>query len=124
MLHRLQNRRMCSRFVGIERCMAPREPVRGGGAQTRIRGASMNRFFQYAAVGCIFSLRLLGQTGLATLTGVVTDPTSAVIGGATVRATHIETGTVLTAVSSTSGNYVITQMPIGRYSVTTEAMGF
>ena len=67
---------------------------------------------------------LFAQTGLATLTGVVTDPTNAVVAGSTIRATHIETGTVLTAVSSAAGNYAITQMPIGRYTVTTEAAGF
>ncbi|HEY1239800.1 MAG TPA: carboxypeptidase-like regulatory domain-containing protein, partial [Bryobacteraceae bacterium] len=61
---------------------------------------------------------------MATLTGIVTDPANAVVAGATIRATHIDTGTVLTAVSSATGNYNITQMPIGRYTITLEVPGF
>jgi hypothetical protein len=64
------------------------------------------------------------QTGLATLTGVVTDPASAVVAGATIHATHVDTGTVLTATTSGTGNYLITQMPIGRYTLTVEVTGF
>ena len=64
------------------------------------------------------------QTGLATLTGVVTDPTNTVVSGATIRATHVDTGTVLTAATSATGNYTITQLPIGRYTATVEVTGF
>ncbi len=66
----------------------------------------------------------LAQTGLATLTGIVTDPGNAVIPNATIRATHVETGTVLTATSSGTGNYRIPEMPIGGYTLTVEAPGF
>ncbi|MBZ5577925.1 MAG: TonB-dependent receptor [Acidobacteriia bacterium] len=66
----------------------------------------------------------LAQTGLATLTGIVTDPAGAVVPGVTIRATHRETGTVLSAVASSTGNYILTQMPIGGYTLTVEAAGF
>ena len=36
----------------------------------------------------------------------------------------MDTGTVLTGTTSATGNYTITQMPIGRYQVTVEATGF
>jgi hypothetical protein len=84
----------------------------------------MSKGFQYLAAVSLFSLKLTAQTGLATLTGVVTDPSNAVVAGATIQATHIDTGTVLTAVSSATGNYTISQMPIGRYTVAAEVTGF
>jgi hypothetical protein len=84
----------------------------------------MHRLIGTAQLILVGGAALWAQTGLATLTGVVTDPTGAVVAGVTVRANHTETGTVLTAVSSATGNYNISQMPIGRYTVTAELAGF
>src|SRR6185295_6704314 len=67
---------------------------------------------------------LLAQTGLATLTGTITDQTGAVVPNVPIKALHVDTGTVLTGVTSATGNYSIPQMPIGRYQVTVEATGF
>ena len=67
---------------------------------------------------------LFSQTGLATLTGTITDQTGAVAPNVPVKAVHVETGTVLAATTSGTGNYSITQMPIGRYEITVEAPGF
>ena len=36
-----------------------------------------------------------GQTGRATLTGVVTDPTGAVVANVPVKAVHVDTGTTM-----------------------------
>ncbi len=67
---------------------------------------------------------LLAQTGLATLTGTVSDPSGSAAPNVQVIATHIDTGTVLTGTTSSTGNYTITQMPIGRYQIAVEATGF
>jgi len=64
------------------------------------------------------------QTGLAILTGTITDQTGAVLASASINAKHIETGTVLTGTSSATGNYTINQMPIGLYEITVEQAGF
>jgi hypothetical protein len=64
------------------------------------------------------------QAGLATLTGTISDPSGAVIASAPVSATHIATGTVLSAATSSTGNYTISNMPIGGYQVTVEMPGF
>ena len=72
----------------------------------------------------IISLPLRGQTGLATLTGTVTDPSGAIVPNVSVRALHVATGTALSATSSGTGNYTIAQMPIGDYQVLAEANGF
>ena len=77
-----------------------------------------------AAVLVAPSSLMFAQTGLATLTGTITDQTGAVVPNVPVKAVHVDTGTVLTGTTSATGNYTITQMPIGRYQVTVEAMGF
>ncbi len=65
-----------------------------------------------------------GQTAAGTLTGIVTDPSGAVIAGIPVVATHVDTGTRLTSVTSQTGNYTIPQMPVGKYVVTVNQSGF
>jgi len=72
----------------------------------------------------VHSPLLVAQTGLATLTGTITDPSGAVVANAPIKAVHVDTGTVLTGVTSATGNYSIGQMPIGRYQITVESTGF
>ena len=77
------------------------------------------------AIACIcFATVSSGQTGLATLTGTVTDQTGAVMSNATISAKHVDTGTTLTGTSSATGNYTISQMPIGQYEIVVEQAGF
>jgi Carboxypeptidase regulatory-like domain/TonB-dependent Receptor Plug Domain len=72
----------------------------------------------------IFAGASYGQTAAGTLTGVVTDATGAVVANVPVVATHVETGTRVTGVTSQTGNYTIAQMPVGRYVVTVTQTGF
>ena len=65
-----------------------------------------------------------GQTGRATLTGVVTDPTGAVVANVPVKAVHVDTGTTMIGTTTDTGNYTIGQMPIGAYEITVEQPGF
>jgi len=65
-----------------------------------------------------------GQTGRATLTGIVTDPTGAVVANVPVKAVQVDTGTTVIGVTTETGNYTIAQMPIGPYEVTVEQPGF
>jgi hypothetical protein len=66
----------------------------------------------------------LGQTGLGTITGVVTDPTGAVIAAAQIEARNTDTGLTFTSASSETGNYSVTQLPLGRYDLTVNVAGF
>jgi hypothetical protein len=72
----------------------------------------------------LVSLTVFGQGGSGTITGTVTDPGGAVVPGATVEAKNTETGVVFNAVSTNTGNYTISQLPIGNYVVTAKVMGF
>lgn len=60
----------------------------------------------------------------ATLSGVVTDSTDAVLPGATVTATLIETGTTFVSVSEGNGTYRIPTLRVGTYRITAELSGF
>lgn len=64
----------------------------------------------------------LAQTG--SITGIVTDPTGAAVPGGIVTATNGATNTSLLAHTDKTGNYVISQVPIGTYSVTVTKTGF
>jgi hypothetical protein len=70
------------------------------------------------------SLMAFGQGSTGTITGTVSDPAGAVVPGATVEATNTETGVVYSALSTNSGNYTISQLPIGGYVVTVKVVGF
>jgi hypothetical protein len=67
---------------------------------------------------------MYGQTGLATLTGTITDSSGSVIPNVPVRARHVDTGQILATTTSDTGNYAITQLPIGKYEIKVEAAGF
>jgi hypothetical protein len=51
--------------------------------------------------------------------GTVTDTTGAVVPGATIVATQIESGASGTAVSNEAGSYLLTNLPVGGYTVRT-----
>jgi hypothetical protein len=60
----------------------------------------------------------------ATLAGTVTDTTGAVIPGATVTVTENATKAIHTVQSDASGNYVVTTLPAGTYTVSVSSTNF
>ena len=64
------------------------------------------------------------QTTFASITGVVSDGSGAVIAGAEVTATNIETNIATRSTSNESGNYTIPQLREGTYIVRVQAAGF
>jgi Carboxypeptidase regulatory-like domain/TonB-dependent Receptor Plug Domain/TonB dependent receptor-like, beta-barrel len=68
------------------------------------------------------SLAQTGSTGA--LTGTVTDPSGAVIAGATVTATNIGTAQARTVTTDASGSYKFSLLPPGNYRVKISAAGF
>ncbi len=67
---------------------------------------------------------LSAQTTTGSIVGTVTDPSGAVIGAASITITNMDTNISVKATTDQAGNYVVTTLPIGRYSVTVEAAGF
>jgi len=56
--------------------------------------------------------------------GPVTDPSGAVVQGATVSAKQIETGFTRTATTGRDGEYVLLELPVGHYQLQVEAKTF
>jgi Carboxypeptidase regulatory-like domain len=72
----------------------------------------------------LFANRTFAQVDQGTVTGVIQDPSGAVIPGADVTLTSIDTGLVMHAKASGSGVYVFSPVKIGRYTVSASAPNF
>ncbi len=83
-----------------------------------------NRFLSICIFLCCSALVLSAQTGLATLTGIVTDQTGAVMADVNVQATQLATGAVSSAATSETGLFSIPQLRVGEYEVQIEKTGF
>ena len=64
------------------------------------------------------------QTVNGTIHGTVTDGTGAAIPDASVKVTNLATGLVRVAAANSSGLYILTELPPGRYSVTVSKPSF
>jgi hypothetical protein len=64
------------------------------------------------------------QVATADIVGSVTDSSDAVVPGAKVTATNLGTGLTYVSNATGDGNYLITQLPAGRYRITAEKEGF
>jgi hypothetical protein len=85
---------------------------------------TFKNFLGVAAIGLCMNVAASAQTITGSVSGVVTDPSGAVIPGAKVAATNVDTGVTVTDTSNSAGIYNIRFLQIGRYKVTTKANGF
>ncbi|HJT86930.1 MAG TPA: TonB-dependent receptor [Bryobacteraceae bacterium] len=79
---------------------------------------------ELAACVLLLAGTAFAQGGGGTLTGTITDPAGAVIAGAAVEARNTDTGTIFRAVSTTTGNYTVSNLPVGPYELDVTAPGF
>ncbi len=77
-----------------------------------------------AAVLSLCALAAFGQTNLGTITGTISDPAGAVVPNAPVEAKNSATGAVYPVASSGTGNYTISQLPLGSYELSVTVAGF
>jgi hypothetical protein len=82
------------------------------------------KLLNLAIFAAMTAATLYGQTGLATVTGTILDPTGAILSNAPVQLINSATGQVFSAASSDTGNYTVSQVPVGDYSLTVMVMGF
>src|SRR6516165_1856286 len=64
------------------------------------------------------------QEVTATITGTITDQSSAAVAGANVTATSVERGVAYTATTNDAGIYRISNLPVGNYDLKVEKTGF
>ena len=75
---------------------------------------------------CLFvpAFAAFAQSDRGTITGTVTDPAGAVVAGAAIEAKNASTGFAYPVATSGTGNYTISQLPVGTYEITATASGF
>jgi hypothetical protein len=85
-----------------------------------------SRFRLLALFVCLLALstKLYPQAGVASLSGLVTDPSGAIVVGAQVTATNKATQITRSTVTDHSGYYTFVGMPIGDYSLSVSQDGF
>src|SRR3989442_2151777 len=79
--------------------------------------------FVLAVVLC-FTCAAMGQTETATVSGLITDDTGAVVPGAEVKLQSVERGTVGSATTNNSGIYVFVSVHPGQYQLIVQKTGF
>lgn len=79
--------------------------------------------FLIAVAFCCASAAM-GQTITGAIRGAVTDPSGAVVAGASVTATDVATGVTATTVTDRNGYYNFQFLPIGPYTISATASGF
>lgn len=72
----------------------------------------------------IFANSIQAQTFRGTILGTVTDPETAVIGGASVTARNVDTGIERTTTTNETGNFSLPELPTGNYELRIERDGF
>lgn len=76
---------------------------------------------------CLLSLlhvSAIAQGITGSITGTITDATGAVVSGANVTVTQLQTNSIHVVTTTDNGNYTVTQLPPGNYSVRIEKAGF
>lgn len=72
----------------------------------------------------LLAIAAFAQSDRGTITGTVTDPSSAAVAGANVEAKNLDNGSIYKATTTTAGSFTITSVPVGRYNVAVSATGF
>ncbi len=72
----------------------------------------------------VSGLSLRAQTDTGRVTGIVTDPTGAVVPDTTVKLTNTDTGATQTLTAGSDGNFTFSAVPRGNYKVEASHAGF
>src|SRR5690349_2613058 len=95
------------------------------GAEAGHRAArAIARFLLIFCALVLFMTPLYAQKITGTISGVVTDPTGAVVANATVTITNVATGLARTATTSETGEYTAPELPNGSYRIMVQAPNF
>ena len=84
----------------------------------------MNKSLMFAVTFLLFTVSALAQTSRGTVSGIVSDPTGAVVQGATITLTNDQTGVSRTTNTNSEGLYRFDAVDLGSYSLKIAATGF
>jgi hypothetical protein len=80
--------------------------------------------FLIALTVALIATPLSAQKSTGTISGVVSDPTGAVVPQATVLITNVDTGLTRTVTSNEMGEYIAPDVPNGKYQITVKQAAF
>jgi len=83
-----------------------------------------SHYLRLALIVAVATLSLHAQTFRGGINGTVTDPSGAVVPGASVEAMNGATGVSSKAVTSSGGEFQFQDLPLGSYAVTVTGAGF
>ncbi|MBV9503439.1 MAG: carboxypeptidase regulatory-like domain-containing protein, partial [Acidobacteriia bacterium] len=84
----------------------------------------MPRFAAIVLLTLVSAFSVFGQAATGTITGTIADPAGAVVAGANVEVRNSQGGAAFPTVSTSTGNYTVTQLPPGTYEVSVTVPGF
>src|SRR5579864_6133009 len=84
----------------------------------------IRRVLPFLVCALAFSMYAFAQRDTGTITGTVTDPSGAVVSGATVTAKSVSTGAVRSVTTNNGGAYTIAGLPPGQYDITVQSPNF
>jgi len=89
----------------------------------------MRRFPCFALAACLVvatlgSARLYGQETTGNISGTVSDPSGAIVPGATVVVTSVSTAAERTTTTTSAGVFFFTRLPVGDYRLSVDMQGF
>src|SRR6478736_8012632 len=91
---------------------------------TRLQRASSARIFLFLSLLLSLSAIAFAQAGRGTISGLIIDPSGAIIPGARITALNQATGVKVAAQSSAAGLYSFVSLSPGQYEVSVTASGF
>src|SRR5271165_5007869 len=83
-----------------------------------------HRFLVGIVFTALLAINLPAQSIYGTLTGIVSDPSGAVIAGATLKLRDQQSGSQRDTVANHDGYYTFVSVPPGTYQLVVEAKGF
>src|SRR3984893_3571326 len=92
------------------------------------KGATMDkyirRWFGLILATMLVAVSAYSQTFRGAINGTVTDPSGAVVAGASVKGTTLCTGVTLSASTTSDGQFSFQDLPLGTYKIEVSAAGF
>ena len=88
------------------------------------RNRAVLHIVEICLIAVLYASTAVAQTVTGSITGQVTDPSGALVSGATVIAENVATSVQTSATTNAAGLYTIRFLPIGTYKITVQAKGF
>ena len=102
-------------------------PPRGVAARNRSQSflpRPLTAFFRLSCLMLLTLLTMFAQSERGTITGTIRDTSGAIIPGAKITITNVNTGVIVTQVTNGQGEFTIPSLPPGTYNIRIEKEGF